>query len=537
MIATGFVPEWDRANQRFSTPSRCPYPDCAAPVDATWTMEAVLAWCPTCNRPYEAVSFQPAPGVARMELNRRPDSAFCAQTGQELNGYSLLDWCEAGGEPGRSFCQSDSRGAVFGMPGTRWTLRLTEVWEARAVVGPGNDEDDEVTSVSVVRGALAAVTARGSITLLDIAKGVPLMPHPLEWQASRFEPPDPHWSVVEPPACRGTHMVVVAPHEAQFRDLAPFLFPQRGGTARSARSVAPTTGTRFLGPPLGIEQAEGPGFCLLEAREADEPGVLADASLRFFDPLGVELASCAVPDIARSPVFDRRLDVLVWVNRHGGVAMLEAAAIRDAARLPVAVQLPDPVLHLTLDLGPTLAVVAGGQTRSELWLADRRAGGNADVHQVHFDPLRTAPGRGWSWNSCGLSNVGEVVGLAVGRGPAHRANAAARLAALATDRLVLSLDRANLATAGRAPAMGREGGVAGSHEAPIITSAGVISRLEGSLCLDSQGIGWNDESFQVKAAVPGLYQGRQGMAVFGRQIFIGYGPGVKSYRIDLAEAP
>jgi hypothetical protein len=63
----------------------------------------------------------------------------------------------------------------------------------------------------------------------------------------------------------------------------------------------------------------------------------------------------------------------------------------------------------------------------------------------------------------------------------------------------------------------------------------VIARLQGSICIDFQGLGWSDESFQPKVPIPGLYQMPQGMAMFGRRIYIGHGMGVRSYLVSIEE--
>lgn len=523
---------WDPDNGRFAMPSHCPYPDCAAVVEATANVrEAVLGWCASCNRPYEAVPFQPSPDVSWVEINRRPDSIFCSQTGQPLHDHSLLDWCEAGGGPGRTHCQSDPLGVVFGEPVQRRTLRLEEDWEAPSVLAD-RDEEAEVTSISVVRGRVVAATLRGSLTILDAMNGALITPRPLLWQPSLHEPAEAGWRVDEPPACRGTNLVLAAPHEAQFRDLLPFLFPQRGSASRQCISVHPSAGSRFVGPPLGIRTPQGPAFCLLEARDESA----ADAArLRFFAPAGQELASCPAPGIARPPAFDDRLERVVWVDAQGGIATLPTAEIRPGATLKAALRWPDPMLHLAVDMRPTFALTTGSAARRELWLASHGPDDSAEMHQVVLDELLAAPTAAWSWMTQRLARVGEPIGMAVGRGPMHRANAAARLVGLATHDRVLSLDRSNLATAGRSPAVGHEGTVGGSYEAPIVCSAGVVSRLGGSLCVDTQGIGWNDASFQLKVTLPGIYEGRQGMAMFGRRIYIGYGPGVKSYRLAVTE--
>ena len=75
----------------------------------------------------------------------------------------------------------------------------------------------------------------------------------------------------------------------------------------------------------------------------------------------------------------------------------------------------------------------------------------------------------------------------------------------------------------------------GSFDVPVLCSAGVVARLPGSVCLDSQGLGWSDEAYQPRVPLPGLYQRAQGMAMFGRRVYIGHGMGVRSYRIDIEE--
>jgi hypothetical protein len=535
MAETSYLPEWDGDNQRFATPSLCPYPDCASPVDPAHATEPTLGWCAVCNRPYEVAPFRPAEDAAPIELNRRPDSAYCTYTGQLLTSYSVLDWEEAGGEPGRSYCLEDARGAVFGPPSPRRIVRLGEDWNQHSILSSRAD-DDFVSSVSVVRGWVVAVTARGWVVLFEAASGEPAPARPLEWPTGSTHPADPGRAVRQAPAFRGTQMVLAAPHEAQFRDLKTFLFAGRGSAARAYRMVTPEAGLQFLGPPLGVNGLASPTFCLLEGREDADRGVIEEANLRFFDEAGKEIGRCLAPGIARSPIFDRRLGQLVWIDRHGALSTLSSRQIGEGKLLATTTGLPDPILSVEVNLRPTFAVARNAQGRSEVWLSTTRPGGGADFHHTVLDESPSRRSAAWSWQTQTLHGIGQVTGFAVGIGSSHRNNAASQLVAVATDRQVLSLDRSNLAGAGRVPMTGPEAvGMPGSYDVPLVCSAGVIARLQGSVCIDFQGLGWSDESFQPKVPVPGLYQMAQGMAMFGRRIYMGHGMGVRSYLVSIEE--
>jgi hypothetical protein len=538
MAASSYIPEWDRDNQRFATPGFCPYPDCASPVDPAHVTEPTLGWCASCSRPYEVVPFRPAADAGLIELNRRPDSAYCTYTGQLLTSSSVLDWGEAGGEPGRSYGLKDARGAVFGPPSPRRIVRLGEAWNQHSILSSRGDDDDFVSSVSVVRGWVVAVTARGWIGLLAATSGEPAPSRPLEWPSGTTHPADPGRAVRQAPAFRGTQMVLAAPHEAQFRDLRSFLFVGRGSTARGYRMVAPEAGLQFLGPPLGVDGLARPTFCLLEGREDTETGTIDEANLRFFDEAGQEINRCPAPGIARSPVFDRRSAHILWVDVHGALSMLAVQQIGEGKQLAASTELPDPILSVAVDLRPTFAVTRNPQGRSEAWLSTARPEGGVDFHRTVIDDSPRRRAASWSWQTQTLYGVGQVTGFAVGTGSIHPNNAASQLVAVATDRQVFSLDRSNLTGVGRVPMAGPEAvGMPGSYDVPLVCSAGVIARLQGSVCIDFQGLGWSDESFQPKAPVPGLYQTGQGMAMFGRRIYIGHGMGVRSFVIDIEEVP
>jgi hypothetical protein len=535
---------WDRDNQRFTTPSRCPYPDCGEPVDPIHAIEPTLGWCAACSRPYEIAPFRPTEDAAPIELNRRPASAHCTYSGQLLTAHSVVDWGEAGGEPGRSYCLEDARGAVFGTPSTRRILRIKEDWNQPSILSSRGDDDDFVSSVSVVRGKVVVVTARGWVGLFDATSGDPARGpgredqpvRPLAWPTGSTDPMDPLRAVRQPPAFRGTQMVLAAPHEAQFRELKTVLFPGRGTAARGHRMVAPEAGLHFLGPPLGIDGLTSPVFCLLEGRE--ETKTIEEAKLRFFNETGQEIGRCPAPGIARPPVFDRHLGRIIWVDQQGALSTFANREIGRQGALPETTGFPDPILAVEANLRPTFAVARNAQGRSEVWLSTTRPDGGVDFHRTVLDEAPARRSAVFGWQTQSLPGIGQVMGFAVGIGSSHRNNAAGQLVAVATDRQVLTLDRSNLAGVLRVPMEGPEAlGVRGSYDVPIICSAGVIARLQGSVSIDFQGLGWSDETFQPKAAVPGLYQSAQGMAMFGRRIYVGHGLGVRSHLVLVEEIP
>lgn len=531
------APVWDADNQRFLPSGRCPYPDCAEPVPSLpLTQLPAVAWCVHCQRPYEAIRFAPA-GTTPLQLNRRPASIHCTYTGQRLNGYSLLDWSEEGGGPGRSYCLHDPLGALFGPPRRERKITPQKRWQ-RAVLPDAQDSgvSDSVIAVAVLRGQVLAVTLRGWISVLDAFTGEPRVGRPLEWPDGSTDALDPQRSVRYAPACRGTHMVLATAHQAQFRDLQPHLFGTSLSMDFPVKLVAPDRGTQFLGPPLGVDLNENESFFALLQGSVDPQRGFLHATIRCFLPDGREVARCRASEIARPPVFDSFGGQLVWVDRQGAVSVLPVAALAAApagTTLQATSSLPDPLVVLEPSERPTLITVPDGQERAELWVSAGQDG-RLDLLHTRLEPA--VGGEAWSWDRRSLgSNLGALVGFAVGIGSRHPNNVASQLIAVATDRMVSSFQRLGGAISSNAPLQGPEQGLRGSRDIPLLCSAGVVARLQDGLRLDSQGLGWSDAVFQPRCSIEGSYAEPQGMALFGRLVYLGRGLDVVCCQLQVEE--
>ena len=86
--------EYDANNDRFRYVLRCPYPGCDVAVELAPQQSPELRFCESCLRPYEIVRLQPGDdlGGANPWTARRPDTRFCARSGQRLDGPSPTDW-------------------------------------------------------------------------------------------------------------------------------------------------------------------------------------------------------------------------------------------------------------------------------------------------------------------------------------------------------------------------------------------------------------------------------------------------------------
>ncbi len=518
--------EWDASNRRFVTRPRCPYPDCGEPVEPSHD-ERVFCWCRHCERPYESALLRPADDGPPVEWTRRPRSIYCTFTGASLRDYSPLDWCEAGGGPSRSSCLHDAHGNAFGAPRTDRAFSLHDVertgWTAPTICPEeGQDDSDAVASILVLRGHVLAISRRGRVGILDPISGELLEKRPLVWPS--FPPPDLSWPVEAAPAARGTQLVMVSPREALFRDLESQLFPGPREPRQAHRLVAPhQRGTRFIGPPLGIDM-DPPLFCLLEGaaglRGLDQP------LLRFFSLDGEELGRCPAPGIARPPVYDRRTDQLLWVDNQGFVHRLPGAdCLKGDAAEPMPL-LTEDILDLDVSARPTFVVVPDLAGESELWVADVRPDtGELEVYRAALEPALHSGELRWARHR--LGSRGDLVALSVGRGPGHRANASAQMLSVATDQGVFSYPKALSDALEYDAARGHEGADRrGTWDQPILCGAGVIARVPGALHLMARGLGWGSQR-RSRLSLPVRYAAKQGLAIFGRRVFIGVGLGVR----------
>ena len=523
MTDVGF--RWDLPSGRFRWDPRCPYADCGA--DVPEVPEArVLGWCDRCDRPFE-VEKLPVEGGGTEEVRHRPGTVYCARTGRRLVRLSVLDWCEAGGEPGRSGSVEDLRGQVFGIPGLHRTLTLHAAWTSPLGKGALLEQDDLVSSVSIVRGRVVAVTRRGTVGIIDAATGQTLVDKPLDWPGGTTHASDPKRSVRFPPAFRGTQGVIAAGHGAQFVDLQSYLFPRSGSGTRWT-GVLPEEGKQFLGPPLGAH-SERALFCLLEGSPNRASHAIDGAVLRFFAPDGEEEGRIEVNGIVRPPVLDRATGRVVWIDSAGGVHWTGP----PGTDLVDGVSFPGLRLALVPTDRPLLLAAPNGSEETELWLASTDPAGEVSIHRALMKDVEAGAVDPWSWGSLEIGRLGELSGMAVGIGSRQQGNAVTRLMAISTDQQVQSMERTVTERPYRVaksapPSMGA---LLGSHDAPIVTSAGVLSRVQGSLVLDTQGLGWGDVECKVRVA--GRYREAQGIAMLGRQIFIGRGLGVDSFVIGV----
>lgn len=513
---------WDEANQRFRTPDRCPYPDCGQPVDPTNTPnKSTLSWCPSCQRPYEAhriTTFK-----APFEVNRRPHTAFATETGEVLSGPSLLDWAEAGGNGGRTNSIDDDRGVIFGPPESRYRITLRPGWEQSSLMA-STDPEDHVRSVSVVCGQVVAVTARGRIGTFDAVTGEKSAQRHLEWPDGSTDPGLMERSVSQAPAFRGTRMVLAAAHQVLFRDLRFMLF---GGKVETRhRLVEAAHGNQFLGPPLMVDSAKGSLCCLLEGRPRE--GAIQSPLLRFFSLEGEEVVAMEPGELVRPPVFAASGGHLVWLDKRGSVAWLHVDEITGESKPVPRISMPSTLLRLEPDDRPSLIAAPDGNRRTELWVSS-----TDDGHVVLYKCLiEDVQGRSsWAWQARDLSKLGPLSGVAIGIGSRSRNNAAEQLLAVATTEKVSLFQRYSDINSAHAMQGLEIGGSRGSYDPPLVCSAGVVARLQGKIAIDNQGIGWDDSVLHPSTPVPGIYDKPQGIAMFGRQVFIGHGLGVRSYSL------
>jgi len=516
------TPRFDETNRRFPTPTVCPNPVCGQPVKPINYPEAV-GWCTNCEQPFEVVRMAATEG-APIQLHRRPHSAFCTQTGQKLDGYSLVDWPETGGGPGRSHCVEDPYGGLFGAPDSRFQIKLRQdsTFEHDSVL-PVPDDNDWVSALAVVRGRLVAVTALGRMRVFDIESGVATHNEAIDWSSEISTSTEGYqYQVRFTPAFRGSRMVMTISHQAQFRDLRPFLF--RGDPADSRpKMVEPEKHTHFLGPPLGLEYRNRPAFCLLQGRVTNSS--IEDAHLRFFTVEGETIGRCEAPEIVRPPIFDRRTGHLAWITREGSVVTLAASDLADGKS---ASRLPAQLLNLGPEDRPLLIAAAAPRTptRTELWVA-HQDGGTLILYRVVLDDLLEGRDRNWAWSrQKEQEKLGNLVGFAVGIGSSRYAqNAAGQLIGVTTLDQAVLWDRSSTDTDTHPIPHG-------SYDPPILSSAGMIARTKNHLYLDYRGTGWGVGKLHPDVPMSGEYHRAQGLVQYGRRIILGHGLGLQSFHLE-----
>jgi hypothetical protein len=513
----------DTGNRRFLTETACPWPDCGVRVEPTLE-DKVLCWCQACSRPYEAVLHAPADGGPPVEWTLRASCGFDTFTGRKIQRYSALDWSEAGGEPGRSSCADDPHGTLFGAPHDERAWTLEPAWSLDTVAPGESSGIDAIAALAVLRGHVLAVTRRGRLGLVEPELGMLRHGRPIDWPG--YPPPGAGNAVDFPPLVRGTNIVLTSPRQACFRDLSPQLFGGLGGGHQLVDASSPDR--QFVGPPLGLDlPGVPPRACLLEAR-ARRAGEwsrrLEEPTLRVFDLAGDELERIEAPEIARPPVFDGVTGQVLWVDRNGFVSCWRPGQ-------SVRTLLSEDVLELTPSLRSSFCVAPDAEGEPELWVGWVEAERGELVlartrlrASMERDELR--------WTTRRLGQRGELVGLAVGRGPRRSANAAANLVAVATDQGVFSFPRELADAMEHDSARGHESAERrGSWDAPLLCSAGVLARVPGSLQLLSHGLGWRPRSSSIQR-LELRYTRPQGLALYGRRVFLGAGMGLRAFLLQ-----
>lgn len=492
------------------------------PAQAGW-----LDWCASCGRVFEHRSVDDAAGVP-LELTRRPDAAWCTTTGRALLDATAIDWAGAGGGPERSGALWDAGGLVFGAPDHRVHFRLERRWAAAAFP---QSAADEVSSVSVLRGQVVAVSRCGRIAVLGAQDGLPPkgMPRPLEWPDGTIDPYDPNRSVVEAPALRGRRALLTTAVQLQFRDLGSALGgPEPLG---APRLVPPSDGRKFQGPPVAVDTRSGFVFCVLEGR-GDMLRWHTPPILRFFDSGGEEVAACEAPDIARPPIFDRSSGLLLWIDQTGCVYALEGASCASGQPQPSHSDPQQPLRdrvtqdregQLRIAARPVFVAAPNDQLQTELWLAYSPDERELRICRASLAAVRS--GR-WSWDVRSHAVPGQVYGFAVGAGSRQKANTSGDLLAVTTEFGVYRFSKAvhdNVRSDGIIGAT-----VKGSFDPPVISSAGVLARTAGALFCDGGNTQWGHRI--ERAALDNTqYDRPQGIALFGRQVFVGCGGAVLGF--------
>ena len=526
-------PVWDAENDRFVRPLHCPHCGAPSPIVPDVVREAAL--CAFCQRPFELVKVVVGEGQGALTIYvaRRPQLAWCSTTGEPLQQPSLVEWAGANGSAGRSGAVVDPRGLLYGTPQRDVVWDLTLEWTQHRF---GREDavraDEIVTSVSVWKGVVVAVTASGLVGLFDLDSGAPLLAHAISWPGVDLEDDDHARAVRLPPALRAMTLVLATDRTVLIRDMAPALAVKGHGAGRLFTSLPAPAGQQWIGPPL-MAGTSTPTIVLV--RGAVDAGGVHDAVVELVvgdgARLGEPLATVDAAGIVRPPVWSTTTQRVVWVNRHGHVCSLDVAHPERG----VVVSLPQQMLSLSAQERSLLVAVDGdgtGTGDAELWVAD-----DSDGLRVWRAPLSriVAGDAEWSWEPLlETRDVGALRGLAVGPIATSSTTSASRVNQLyivATERSTAAFTRALKSNASdsvlaRVPIT-----------PPVLTPVGYISQDRQGLWLRALSpwsfLDDNPERFLdpgVRETRPAFYD--RTLAVVGRQIFFAHGGRIHCARLE-----
>lgn len=558
--------EYDPHNDAFVFRRCCPYPDCGATIAREPDQSPAVYLCESCMRLCELVRL--AGDGQGAWVARRPRSAFCTRTGRRLHEPSSLDWTGAGGSPQHNGCFADTAGYIFGTA-TRQVVWSIETHWTQNKWGLDDRErlDETVTSISVFRGIVCVVSARGRVGFFDAETGKPMLRRPLEWQWPELDEHYRATAVRLAPVLQGTTLVMVADRMATVRDIAPSLYPQLQGAAGVYADLAPSTGKQWIGPPMLIGDEELV-VLLVEGIPQGPQLPPAQVVLRFFTTDGTPCGSCAAPDLVRPPVVDPSTQRVFWVSHLGHVWSLPTSIITQVSQhvsadddsndggvmgaaqakkrerraqerdeiLSRAVQcfMPMPMLDLVPTERAHLLLSESMQGERELWLLDDQSG---DV-RVWRAPLRRImdENSNWAWEGrLDYRGLGDVRGFAVGISSRGRDAVVGRYYAVSTAQSTSLFDR-SAKDAAPVAVLGREPLVS-----PVLTPIGVFTQDREGLWLRGLPQHWSYSLDNPEILLspfdrepPSLYD--RTLAVFGRQIFFSSGGRICSARLKPAWA-
>lgn len=495
---------WDAGKHFFVNALCCPYPDCGVSLTPCGE-DRVLRTCPECGRILESAKIPLADRDQTIEIVRRPGAIFCPFTGKKLTGYSPLDWSEGGGGPGNTGCLEDPLGEVFGKPDSdvRPRLRTNWSWDFRYAAS------DQVAALLVAKGRLLCFSRGGAIDILDPTTGHPLAPS-VETSV-QLNPVDNSKCLEFSPAMRGTTACLVTQTRAFICDLAAMFTKTERPSPWIV--VAPSAEMAFLAQPIVME-GEQPLFVLLEGAIDTDFSDAPSCNLRFFDLHGNEIGKINTRGIARAPRYDCASRRLVWVDGNGAIFSLPGQPGLGQSLEPV-ISEPTRTVRIPRDFGP-LIVVAGEyqEADSGLWLIGED---NSSIFLLRA--ILPKPGQPFTWRQHRPNVEGEPISLAVGQASRYVENIAGRFVAITTDSYVHQFRKTNLDEVWDSVDSPTHTGARSSWDVPILTSAGMLTRTAGQLSLRRKGFGWKQDGEVVD--VPGQYVQSQGLAMIGRNVFLG----------------